>query len=65
MADGEDAKVVAAAQGHLSGFAWRNLKHLNLFDHSLIRVEAMILSSADWDSSMLLQTLSHTHPRED
>lgn len=34
MADGEDAKVVAAAQGHLSGFAWRNLKHLNLFDHS-------------------------------
>lgn len=65
MADGEDAQVVAAAQGHLSGFAWRNLKHLKLFDHNLIRMEARISSSADCDSSMFLQTLSHTHPKED
>lgn len=65
MADGEDAKAAAAAQGHLSGFAWRNLKHLKLFDHNLIRMEVRISSSADWDPSVLWQTLSHTQPSED
>lgn len=53
MADGGDAKVVAAAQGHLLGFAWRNVRHLKLFDHNLIQTEAVIVSSADWDSSIL------------
>lgn len=60
----KDAEV-ATALGHLSGFAQRNLKHLNLFDHSLILEEAVIYSTLAWYLSSDKLSLAHTHPRED
>lgn len=65
LAKGEDTKVFATAWGPLLGFAQRNLKHLNLFDHNLILKEAMIYSMLAWHLSSDKPSLTHTHPRED
>lgn len=46
----EDTEVVATARGPLSGFAGRNLKHLNLFDHTLT-LEGVIHSVLTWHLS--------------
>lgn len=59
-AEGEDTEVVATARGHLSGFAQRNLKHLNLFDHNLNLEEATIYSHVGM-VPILWQTLPHPH----
>lgn len=61
LTDREDTEVVATAPGHLSGFAQRNLKHLNLFDHK----EAMIYSMLAWHLFSHKLPLIHSHPEED
>lgn len=63
--EGEDTKVVATARGHLSGFAQRNLKHLNLFDHNLILEEARIYPMLAWYLSSDKLFLTHSPPWED
>lgn len=65
LAEGEDTKVVATARGHLSGFAQRNLKHLDLFDHNLILKEATIYSMLAWYLSSDKLFLTHTRPWKD
>lgn len=54
----KDAEVVAKASGHLSGFAQRNLKHLNPFDHNLILEEAVLHAGEVW---ILWQALPRPH----